>query len=80
MSRVNVDVNFTVCHRDSTTDNDKLRNRSKNWGTIGYPRMKGLKSHGNILNVICQSPTELFVSCDAIKFGKNTSESARILL
>ena len=41
MPLANADTNFTNGHRDSAIEDGKFRNRSKNWETLGYPRMKG---------------------------------------
>ena len=62
VSRVNLEVTFPDGHHDSTIDGDKLWNRSMDWETIGYTRMKGIKSYGPVLNIVCQHQTGLFVS------------------
>ena len=80
ISRVNAEVTFPEGLRDSTIDDDKMKNRSKDWDTLGYPRKKGSKSYGPVLNLCCQSPTGLFVSCGVTKFSENATDSAKVLL
>ena len=71
MSRVSVQVSLPYSHHDSTIDDDKLQNHSKNLEKIGCSRMKGLKSCGPVLSMKSQSLAGLFVSCGVTKFGSN---------
>ena len=78
--QVNASITFPDGMRDFTLDDEKMRNRSKKWESLGYPRMKGAKSYGPVINIACQSPTGLFVSCGVSTFGENATESSQILL
>ena len=46
---------------------------------MDIPR-KESKSYGPVLNLCCQSPTGLFVSCGLTKFSENATDSAKVLL
>ena len=64
----------------SLLNHKSRRFRSKQWEKNGYTRRKGVKSFGPVNNVLCHSPTGLYLGGILLTFDENINDTISVLL
>jgi hypothetical protein len=73
-------VTFNGSPKDITINDKKWRFCSSNWAELGYSRKKCLHLFGCVLNIACDCPIGLFVSCSMSQFGDTATNRVKVII